>query len=408
MGSGAALHPHECSCGLLPCICVGDDAADCVELQPTGAGAASSSSSSSSSARAQLRQLFAANATVECASCMMLPCICPAEDDLLAEDETTSVEAATPPGADHFAAEGAQGEEPEETDAYGRVRLVSPSQDSRDATDETKKQTSRDVWIAREIKRFLKPHQVDGVQFLADNVRAERGCILADYMGLGKTLQVITAIHSFMVDQLEAREGDGTDAGKEAVARSGGPDEQLEPEAAHDPITTMVLCPAICIPNWESEFKKWLSAESLELCPVLSLDSTTGKGTTAGRIRVLQKWKRQGGVLLMGYEMFRSLLNPTLAVPMDREPVIQVCTRVGSSTMEVTESLSSKTQKFAREFYKLLCNPGANLVVLDEGHRMKDPSSLLCQSVAKIHSHRRLVLTGYPVQVWLRLLLLSN
>jgi SNF2 family DNA or RNA helicase len=391
----SALHERECSCGLLPCICVDDDAADALELQmqPTAEHAPSGGGGGGGGdARATLRQLFAANASVECASCMMLPCICPAEDDLLVEDETTSVEAASPP-ADHQMGDGAQDGEPEETDVYGRVRLGSILPASAVATDEAEKTSCRDVWIAREIKRFLKPHQVDGVRFLADNVRAERGCILADYMGLGKTLQVITAIHSFMVDQIEARESASTTG-----------DEQMSTEAVYDPITTIVLCPAICIPNWESEFKKWLSTESLELCPVLSLDSTTGKGTTAGRIRVLQKWKRQGGVLLIGYEMFRSLLNPTLAVSVDREPVIQVCTRVSSSTMEVTESLSAKTQKFAQEFCKLLCNPGADLVVLDEGHRMKDPSSLLCQSVAKIHSHRRLVLTGYPVQVCLGLL----
>lgn len=347
---------------------------------------------SGGSARAQLRQLFAANATAECSYCMMLPCICPAEDDMNRDDETTSVEAATPPGSDHGLVE-------EESDEYGRVRLRALAADQEAGKSAERAATvPNEVWIAREIKQHLKRHQVEGIQFLFDHVRAERGCILADYMGLGKTLQVVTVIHSFMADHLAAQQN-ADDQNCDHPTKVNATSGQSDTEPAADPITTMVLCPAICIPNWESEFKKWLSSESQELCPIFALDSSTGKGTTAGRIRFLQKWKRQGGVLLVGYEMYRSLLNPTLTASFDRDPVIQVCTRVGSSTMEVTDSLSTKTQKAAREFHRLLCSPGADLVVLDEGHRMKDPSSLLCQSVEKIRTPRRLVLTGYPVQV---------
>lgn len=57
-----------------------------------------------------------------------------------------------------------------------------------------------DVFLAPQIARVIKPHQIGGVRFLYDNVveSLERfksskgfGCILAHSMGLGKTLQVI-------------------------------------------------------------------------------------------------------------------------------------------------------------------------------------------------------------------------
>lgn len=56
-----------------------------------------------------------------------------------------------------------------------------------------------DVFLAPQIARIIKPHQIGGVRFLFDNVveSLERfksskgfGCILAHSMGLGKTLQV--------------------------------------------------------------------------------------------------------------------------------------------------------------------------------------------------------------------------
>lgn len=342
-----------CTCGLLPCIC-----ADEASVGTAG------------SASAKLRRLFAADATAQCTMCMFLPCICPAEDEdedlgsavVLGggDEETTSVEAASPTSCRC----DDDDELTEPADGFGRVRLTAGS----------------DVWVARELKRFLKPHQAEGVEFLQRHIAADRGCILADYMGLGKTLQVVTVIYSYIIDQTERRRRADSAA---AVA---------------PPATTIVLCPAICIPNWEAEFKKWLSKDSLARCPIFGLDATNSKSAMSTRIRLLQRWKREGGVLLMGYEMFRGLLNPTLASSADRDAAIQVCTRVGDSTMEITDSVTSKAQKSAREFYSLLCRPGADLVVLDEGHRMKDPTSLLCQSVAKIQSKCRLVLTGYPVQ----------
>ncbi|ETM39940.1 hypothetical protein L914_13974 [Phytophthora nicotianae] len=385
-----------CTCGLLPCICVGDaeDAVDFVEEAQDARN-----SGGAMTAKAKLRQLFAANATAQCMSCMMLPCICPADDDstILGADETTSVEAASPSISDQD-----QGTVDEETDEYGRVLLGSITTDNQE-------KNRGDVWIAKEIKPLLKPHQVEGVQFLHSHVAAGRGCILADYMGLGKTLQVITVIYSFIVDEIDARkrrskddDSLGGDTCKADPTSSEKHNKSCEDE--DPPVTVLVLCPAICLPNWDSEFHKWLGAEARARCPVLTLDSSTTKSTTAGRLRLLQRWKRTGGVLLMGYEMFRGLLNPTttpVSCATERDASIRVCSRMASATVEITSASAHETaklQRTAREFRQLLCAPGADLVVMDEGHRMKDPSSLLCQSVAQIQTPRRLVLTGYPVQ----------
>ncbi|CAH0490030.1 unnamed protein product [Peronospora farinosa] len=387
---------NGCTCGFLPCICVGD-VEDAVDFSEEFHGGNNSNDSGTITSKARLRQLFASDATSQCMSCMMLPCICPNEDDaaMLGDNEATNVNSTRLLATDQDLGVGN-----EETDEYGRVRLGAPSTTSQ-------VERNGNLWIAREIKPLLKPHQVEGVQFLHSHVVANRGCILADYMGLGKTLQVITVIYSFIIDEMNARKQRRENVASSAVNIEDS--ERPQDQDGHDgnediQATVLVLCPAICLSNWESEFKKWLNAEARARCPVHTLDASSTKGTNVGRLRLLRRWKRAGGVLLMGYEMFRGLLNPTttpVSCSPARDASIRVCSRMVFATMEVTSASAQdvlQVQRTAHEFRRLLCSPGADLVVMDEGHRMKDPSSLLCQSVAQIQSPRRLVLTGYPLQ----------
>jgi SNF2 family DNA or RNA helicase len=89
---------------------------------------------------------------------------------------------------------------------------------------------------------------------------------------------------------------------------------------------TVVLSPAIVVRNWEAEFKKFVPPAIDEVLKVIVLDA----GTVCGlwykgrlfcalmavmmqctnmdeRLKVLRKWDRTGGILLMGYELFRIL-----------------------------------------------------------------------------------------------------
>ena len=110
------------------------------------------------------------------------------------------------------------------------------------------------------------------------------GCILAHAMGLGKTLQVISFIDVFMRS---------TQAKK-------------------------VLCivPINTIQNWLSEFNRWLPEGGRVEGGVrprsfqLYLLNDNQKNLEQ-RSAVIFQWEQTGGVLLMGYELFRMLATKT-------------------------------------------------------------------------------------------------
>lgn len=184
-----------------------------------------------------------------------------------------------------------------------------------------------DIHLPPQIALAVKPHQVGvflkfpfvfnlvctqvgGIRFLYDNIIESLsryndsqgfGCILAHSMGLGKTLQVIAFIDVFL----------------------------------HYTSSQRVLCvvPINTIQNWMTEFNMWLpqateigastssnSASCYNDQSVVTLkprdfqvfvlnDSTK---TLMSRVEIIKEWCSKGGVLIIGYEMFRLL---SLSVP---------------------------------------------------------------------------------------------
>lgn len=128
--------------------------------------------------------------------------------------------------------------------------------------------------------------------------------------------------------------------------------------------------------NWQTEFNTWLPLEEEQksFCDVrprtfkvYALNDS--RITVTSRSEVVLKWAETGGVLLIGYEMFRLL----------------------------TRKLSENDETF-ENMRRALTNPGADLVVCDEGHRIKNSNAEISVALNEIRSKRRIVLTGYPLQ----------
>lgn len=88
------------------------------------------------------------------------------------------------------------------------------------------------------------------------------------------------------------------------------------------------------------------------------------------RVNKIDEWHTDGGVLIMGYDMFRNLSSET-------------------SKLKKAEKASIKTS---------LVDPGPDLVVCDEGHLLKNSKTSLSEAVNRIRTLRRIVLTGTPLQ----------
>jgi transcriptional regulator ATRX len=98
------------------------------------------------------------------------------------------------------------------------------------------------------------------------------GCILAHCMGLGKTLSVISFISTLMFNQ------------EETGIR-----------------TCLVVTPLNTVLNWQAEFQKWLGEDSMDVYEMSSIKNNWG------RMETLEAWHETGGILIIGYELYRIL-----------------------------------------------------------------------------------------------------
>ncbi|KAM3726005.1 Transcriptional regulator ATRX [Dirofilaria immitis] len=253
-------------------------------------------------------------------------------------------------------------EELESKKLMGGRLLVNPGK----ASDEP------DVYVPFHLNDVLQPHQLGGIRFMYGNIIESMkdyakspgfGCILAHAMGLGKTIQIITFTDIFVRT---------TNAKK-----------------------VLIIVPVNTIQNWYSEFEKWLPDRVTEagenIRPFVVWLLSDAVKTNEQRAELIQKWHTNGGILLIGYDMFRLLVQI--------KPKKRIPGKHNKKTEEIVdlekEELDAIALCAARE---ALLDPGPDLVVCDEGHRIKNERTGIAAALSAIKTRRRIVLTGYPLQ----------
>ncbi|XP_057660710.1 transcriptional regulator ATRX-like [Diorhabda carinulata] len=202
------------------------------------------------------------------------------------------------------------------------------------------------------ITKKLKPHQRKGIQFMwnscyesIEHIKSHpgSGCILAHCMGLGKTLQVLSLVHTLFSYE--------------------------ETNTKH----VLIVCPLSTVSNWKKELG--FALEDFKNKKEISLFTLPHKKNIEMKYEIVKKWyfKTKKSILVLGYEGFETLTNEC---KLDKK---------------ADENLKSR-------ILEALVDPGPSLVVCDEGHLIKNKTAIRTMALNNIKTKRRIVLTGTPLQ----------
>lgn len=181
----------------------------------------------------------------------------------------------------------------------------------------------RRVELEASVSAKLRPHQREGILFMYAAIARDQGCILADAMGLGKTLQALGLVWAVV---------------------NGGPQHSGAPLVRK----AVVVCPSSLCGNWRAEVRKWLGDHLLK--PTII--------NPAGRERVEIQFRNfrdysSHRLLIVSYEQLRRHLG--------------------------------------------LINDACDLLICDEGHRLRSQSAT-AQRLNMLQCRRRILLSGTPLQ----------
>ncbi|QLL32192.1 hypothetical protein HG536_0C03600 [Torulaspora globosa] len=224
-----------------------------------------------------------------------------------------------------------------------------------------------DVIVDPLISRHLRPHQREGVKFMYDcllglarpmepssatamtDVTSKslvlepdadiQGCLLADEMGLGKTLMTIALIWTLLKQTPKVSQV--------PCSQHGVPLQGLCQKV-------LIVCPVTLIGNWRREFDKWLN---LSRIGVLTLSANNTAERDKYDVRNFLRIQRTYQVLIIGYEKLLSVSEEL---------------RLGKDSLD--------------------------LLVCDEGHRLKNGASKILNTLKSLDVGRKILLSGTPIQ----------
>ena len=219
------------------------------------------------------------------------------------------------------------------------------------------------IYLNPSIGDRIQPHQIEGVQFMWREITTDtenlQGCLLAQTMGLGKTMQVITLLVTIAEASRSSNEN----------IRNQIPLELCKSQ-------TLILCPPALIENWWEEFLMWTpTAKGKNVGAVGEIRKVTTTLRSSERLWEIKAWMDEGGVLLMGFNTFRAYIDNKLRKPH------------GDRTL--TEAQHDMVKE------ALLVRPA--IVVADEAHAMKNASTGINAAMSRIKTKSRIALTGSPL-----------
>ena len=210
-------------------------------------------------------------------------------------------------------------------------------------------ETEIDIWhtidktpsisLPNEVADLLKPHQIEGIRFLWKNVvaRARRSNTINCPLGCGlaHSMGLGKTAQIVIFLQLLFRQ--------KHVSKA------------------LIITPKSTLYNWDNEINKWNINRSSHTVHCLS-----SKLSRSDKLQMLSEWydTSEDAILVTSYSQYVTMVNWDVG-----------------HRVEI-----------------MLRNPGPDIVILDEGHALKNQSSVLNQCLSLIATSRRILLTGTPLQ----------
>ena len=203
------------------------------------------------------------------------------------------------------------------------ANVFDDSNDAAGLEDPTRVDATGAVWYCglrfkAEVQELLKEHQLELMCFLVDAWTADRGVLAAHSMGLGKSLSFLAAFDAWAAKHPDAR--------------------------------AIVTAPLSMVAVWTEEVFKWESDLTN-----LVVHTVTSKLDPLTIQRNLRAWKRRGGILVLGHDKFRLIVDD----------------------LDVDEN---------------------TILAVDEAHLLKNPSTQIYQTLSAIKTTKRVFMTGTPLQ----------
>ena len=185
-----------------------------------------------------------------------------------------------------------------------------------------------DVAIHPRHAQTMKPHQLEGFNFLVKNLIGDKpgGCILVHAPGSGKTFMLISFIQSFLVRYPSAR--------------------------------SLVVLPKRILGTWKKEIQRW----QVQDIPLYDFYSVKAEKRVE-QLQILKSWEDKMSILFLGYKQFATI---------------------------VTDDGGSNVTAACRD--RLLKVP--NLLILDEGHTPRNRETDVLESLNRVETPRKVVLSG--------------
>jgi superfamily II DNA or RNA helicase len=198
--------------------------------------------------------------------------------------------------------------------------------------------------VSSALNATLRPYQVEGFHFLAHLAENNLGGVLADDMGLGKTVQALTWLL-----WLQERKN-GSQIENSAVTVSEQKNEfqisnfqsQIKDSPASSALRVLVVCPKSVVPNWQ--------IETARFAPTLTTATLDLDASDPGSIVPVH-----AAIVVVNYAQLRNNAAPLAARHWD-------------------------------------------VVILDEGQNIKNPTSQTAKAARDLPARHRLVLTGTPIE----------